>query len=145
MDGRIVVEDDGGQLSDMTTVSWNIGLGETLCYRFRSETSDMEGTVEVSYVSLKSIYSIMDAYNFPLVRSSVQCVCDCPGGATHCHNGINMCGNNTTNCHTYYNPSVKSDGCFLEWMQLSASVCCKIQVTSIFQANSKGPLDICSH
>ena len=76
MDGRIVVEDDGGQLSDMTTVSWNIGLGETLCYRFRSETSDSEGTVEVSYVSLKSIYSIMDTYKFPLVRSSVQCVCD---------------------------------------------------------------------
>lgn len=33
MDGKIVVEDEAGELSDFTTVSWQIGLGETLCYR----------------------------------------------------------------------------------------------------------------
>ena len=132
MDGRIVVEDDGGQLSDMTTVSRSIGLGETLCYRFRSQASDSsQGTVEVTYVSLKSVYSIMDTYKFPLVRSSVQCVCDCPGGASHCHNGVNMCPNTTTNCHTYYNPSVQSVGCFLQWLKLSASICCQLQVLTI--------------
>ena len=48
MDARIVLEDNGGHLSDMTTVSWNIGLGETLCYKFKSETSSVSGTVEVS-------------------------------------------------------------------------------------------------
>ena len=58
----------------------------------------VEGTVEVTYVSLKSIYSIMDTYKFPLVRSAVQCICDCPGGASHCHNGVNMCTNTTNNC-----------------------------------------------
>ena len=44
----------------------------------------MSGHVEVTYTSLKSVYSIMDTYSFPLVRSRVQCTCDCPGGATHC-------------------------------------------------------------
>lgn len=29
-----MVEDDGGQMSDFTTVTWQIGLGETLCYRW---------------------------------------------------------------------------------------------------------------
>ena len=48
VDGKILVEDDGGQMSDFTTLTWQIGLGETLCYKFKSETSSMSGTVEVS-------------------------------------------------------------------------------------------------
>ena len=71
-------------MSDFTTVTWQIGLGETLCYRFRSEAGGASGLVEVTYTSLKSVYSIMDTYSFPLVRSRVQCTCDCPGGAAHC-------------------------------------------------------------
>ena len=120
-------------MTDFTTITWQIGLGETLCYKFRSETSSMAGTVEVTYVSLKSIYSIMDTYKFPLVQSSVQCVCDCPGGVSHCHSGLDMC-TNATNCHTYYNPSVQSGGCFLQWLKLSASICCKIQVKQQLQS-----------
>ena len=64
MDGRIVVEEDGGEAADLTTLTWQIGLGETLCYRFKSETSSLVGKVEVTYVSLKSIYSILDSYHF---------------------------------------------------------------------------------
>ena len=33
MDGKILVEDDTGALTDFTTVTWQIGLGETLCYK----------------------------------------------------------------------------------------------------------------
>ena len=62
MDGKIVVEDEAGELSDFTTVSWQVGLGETLCYRFRSENSGRSGTVEVTFLSLKSVYSILDSY-----------------------------------------------------------------------------------
>ena len=95
--------------------------------RFKSETSGLVGTVEVTYVSLKSIYSIMDSYQFPLVHSSVQCLCDCPGGSSQCDPQTNMCGNKT-NCANYYNPSVQSDGCFFKFLQLSAAMCCSIQV-----------------
>ena len=63
------------------------GLGETLCYKFKSESSGMAGTVEVSYVSLKTVYSVLDSFRFPLVSSSVSCVCDCPGGPSHCQAG----------------------------------------------------------
>jgi hypothetical protein len=28
-----VVEDEGGALTNMTVLTWQIGLGETLCYR----------------------------------------------------------------------------------------------------------------
>ena len=87
----------------------------------------MAGTVEVSYVSLKSIYSIMDTYKFPLVRSDIKCSCDCPGGASHCDSGADLC-QNKTNCANYYNPSVQSTGCFLQWLQLSAAMCCQIKV-----------------
>ena len=100
-DGRVVVEEEGGRLSDLTTVTWQIGLGETLCYRFRSETSEMSGRVEVTFLSLKSVYSIMDTYKFPLVRSSVRCLCDCPGGVSHCEPGADLC-QNQTNCANYY-------------------------------------------
>ena len=55
VDGKILVEDDGGQMSDFTTLTWQIGLGETLCYKFKSETSSVSGTVEVSYQSQASI------------------------------------------------------------------------------------------
>jgi len=127
VDGRIIVEEDGGEVADLTTITWQIGLGETLCYRFKSETSNLAGTVEVTYVSLKSIYSIMDSYQFPLVKSSVQCLCDCPGGSSQCDSQSNMCGN-STNCANYYNPSVKSQGCFFKFLQLSAAMCCSIQV-----------------
>ena len=34
MDGKILVEDDTGIVTDFTTVTWQIGLGETLCYRW---------------------------------------------------------------------------------------------------------------
>ena len=33
MDGKILVEDEAGVMTDFTTVTWQIGLGETLCYR----------------------------------------------------------------------------------------------------------------
>ena len=95
----------------------------------------------MTYTSLKSVYSIMDTYSFPLVRSRVQCTCDCPGGAAHCQvsghiiiiiirliiQGGDMCGN-STNCHTFHSQAVSSTGCFLQWRKLSASVCCKIEV-----------------
>ena len=34
VEGRIVVEEEGGTLTDMTVLTWQIGLGETLCYRY---------------------------------------------------------------------------------------------------------------
>ena len=136
LDGRIVVEEDGEEAADMTTLTWQIGLGETLCYRFKSETSNLAGMVEVTYMSLKTIYSIMDSYKFPLVSSSVSCLCDCPGGASQCDSHTNLCGNKTQ-CVPYYNPSVQSQGCFLHFLQLSATLCCQIQVdTSSFHSAS---------
>ena len=83
-------------------------------------------------MSLKSIYSILDSYQFPLVASSVQCLCDCPGGSSQCDSQTNMCGN-TTNCATYFNPSVRSDGCFFKFLQLSAAMCCSIKVSQLSQ------------
>ena len=130
MDGRIVVEEDGGEAADVTTLTWQIGLGETLCYRFKSETSSLVGTVEVTYVSLKSIYSMLDSYQFPLVHSSVQCLCDCPGGHSQCDSQTNMCAN-ISNCASYYNPSVRSSGCFFNFLHLSAAMCCSIQVKQL--------------
>ena len=85
------------------------------------------GTVEVTYVSLKSIYSMLDSYQFPLVHSSVQCLCDCPGGHSQCDPQTNMCGN-MTNCATYYRSSAASTGCFFNFLKLSAAMCCSIQV-----------------
>jgi hypothetical protein len=75
--------------------------------RFEAEEGSLKGTVEVTYVSLKSVYSIQDrwlpsstfqpspplpspplpplpSYQFPLAQSSVSCLCDCPGGASQC-------------------------------------------------------------
>ena len=68
VDGKILVEDDGGQITDFTTVTWQIGLGETLCYRFRSEASGAAGAVEVTYTSLKAravneISRMLDAFS----------------------------------------------------------------------------------
>ena len=40
-----------------------------------------------------------------------------------------MCGN-STNCHTFTSQAVPSTGCFLQWLKLSASVCCKIEVSA---------------
>ena len=128
MDGRMVVEKDG-EKGDVTTLTWQIGLGETLCYKFKSESSSLVGTVEVTYMSLKTIYSIMDSYQFPLVTSSVSCLCDCPGGASQCDSGTNLC-DNTTNCAPYYNPSVRSQGCLLHFLHLEAAICCNIQVST---------------
>jgi len=128
-DGRISVEHKDGQWSQLTSVRWHLGLDTTLCYKFNGDHGE-GGTVEVTYVSLKSVYSVMDTYKFPLVQSSVSCLCDCPGGASHCQSGHNMC-KNTTNCHTYYNPSVQSQGCFLHWMKLSSALCCQIKVSAL--------------
>ena len=130
MDGRIVVEEDGAESADLTTLTWQIRLGETLCYRFKSETSSLVGTVEVTYVSLKSIYSILDSYQFPLVASSVQCLCDCPGGSSQCDSQTNMCSN-TTNCATHYSHSAVPEGCFFKFLKLSAAMCCSIQVKQL--------------
>ena len=45
-----------------------------------------------------------------------------------------MCGN-STNCHTFHSQAVSSTGCFLQWLKLSASVCCKIEV-SVYSLNT---------
>ena len=87
----------------------------------------MTGTVEVTYMSLKSIYSILDSYQFPLVTSSVQCLCDCPGGSSQCDSQTDLCGN-TTNCANHYHPSAAPEGCFFKFLQLPAAVCCSIKV-----------------
>ncbi len=42
------------------------------------------GVVEVTYVSLRSVYSITDTYQFQLGSASAECSCDCPGGASAC-------------------------------------------------------------
>ena len=33
VDGSVVVEDGGGQVLDLTTLTWQVALGSTLCYR----------------------------------------------------------------------------------------------------------------
>ena len=33
VDGGIVVEDSGGGITDLTTLTWQVALGSTLCYR----------------------------------------------------------------------------------------------------------------
>ena len=92
----------------------------------------MSGHVEVTYTGLKSVYSIMDTYSFPLVRSRVQCTCDCPGGVSHCRGGVasDMCGNSSL-CQTFYSPSHPASGCFFSWLSLSASLCCQIRVSAL--------------
>ncbi len=40
--------------------------------------------MEVTYVSLRSVYSITDTYQFQLGAASAECSCDCPGGASAC-------------------------------------------------------------
>jgi len=127
VDGRILVEEEGGGTQDFTTITWQIGLGETLCYRFKSETGSLSGTVEVTYVSLKSVYSIQDSYKFPLALSTISCLCDCPGGASQCSSTTDLCGN-ATNCANYYSPSVPATGCFFSFLKLSAALCCSVQV-----------------
>ncbi|CAB4064408.1 unnamed protein product [Lepeophtheirus salmonis] len=70
------------EISDFTTLQWQIRLGETVCYRFKSETpSGLKGYIEVTYESIRSIYSISNHYFFRLAKSNVQCYCDCPGGS----------------------------------------------------------------
>ena len=105
--------------------TFNEAITKNIWYRFSGPDTEA-GMVEVSYTSLRAVYPVLDSYSFPLVRSRVRCVCDCPGGAAHCP--ADLCGN-TTNCHTHYSPSVPSTGCFLSWLQLSASLCCSIQVS----------------
>ena len=90
MDGEVVVEQEDGRFLNLTNVSWQLGLGSALCYKFRSE-QEARGRMEVSYVSLKTLYSVLDTFTFPLVSSSVSCVCDCPGGPSHCQAGKDNC------------------------------------------------------
>ena len=131
--GKIQVEEESGNSVNLTNVSWQLGLSSALCYKFQSDHQhqhhqEARGTVEVSYVSLKTIYPVMDTYRFPLVSSQVSCVCDCPGGPSHCEaGGGELCGNSSL-CTSYYNPSVRSAGCFLQWLKLSSALCCSLRV-----------------
>ena len=86
LDGKVVVEQEDGRFLNLTNVSWQLGLTSSLCYKFLSDRK-VAGRVEVTYVSLKTIYSVLDSFRFPLVSSSVSCVCDCPGGPSHCQAG----------------------------------------------------------
>ena len=128
-----------------------VGLQDTLCYRFHTKQA-LTGSVEVilhpqnnrdcfqtvvqvSYVSLRSVYPVMESYWFWLAASRVSCLCDCPGGASHCSpHSTRLCGN-MTNCAEYYNPSVESAGCVLGWLSLSAALCCSVQAQQTCQAS----------
>ncbi|XP_040568877.1 cell fusion protein aff-1 [Lepeophtheirus salmonis] len=137
MDGRILVESQTGEISDFTTLQWQIRLGETVCYRFKSETpSGLKGYIEVTYESIRSIYSISNHYFFRLAKSNVQCYCDCPGGSNSCNTNTRSC-EGKDNCINYYSSSVSSAGCFLKFLKISSSVCCSIGVERLEKDENK--------
>ena len=39
VDGGIVVEDGEGGVADITTITWQVALGSTLCYRYNQNKS----------------------------------------------------------------------------------------------------------
>ena len=51
-DSSVVVEEAGGQLENFTAVSWQIGLGDTLCYRC-SYCPDIDATALLPELSRK--------------------------------------------------------------------------------------------
>ena len=59
----------GGRMSrildGMVTESGILSAFCNICQRFKSETGSLSGTVEVTYVSLKSVYSIQDRWDCP--------------------------------------------------------------------------------
>ena len=130
IDGKIMLTDHTGDSALLTSVFWHLGLNTTLCYNFLDQVRGVEGRVEVTYTSLKTVYSILESYTFPLVTSRVQCTCDCPGGVSHCQHGQDLC-HNSSHCTTFFSPSVQSTGCFLSFLKLSSSLCCKISVSPI--------------
>ena len=75
------------------SLQWQIGLGETLCYRFRPSTpgggsgsSLVKGsTIQVSFLNIRHIYPIANSYHFKLARVQPRCNCDCPGGSNFCN------------------------------------------------------------
>ena len=75
---------------------WQIGLGDTACYRFKtppdvnnnsnsSDVLDRRGSIEVTFLSLRSVHAISNAYHFRLAAARAECLCDCPGGKGQCH------------------------------------------------------------
>ena len=52
-------------LDGMVTESGILSAFCNICQRFKSETGSLSGTVEVTYVSLKSVYSIQDRWDCP--------------------------------------------------------------------------------
>ena len=127
MEGHVTMETSGGEKSSVTLLTWQAGLGETLCYKFSGEQEG--GSIEVTYQSLHAVYPILSSYMFPLAESSVSCLCDCPGGSSQCSPQTNLCGNKT-NCANYYNPSVQATGCFFNFLKISAAICCSLKVSS---------------
>lgn len=85
IESKIAVESsDDGTLRNFTTIQWQIGLGETACYKFE------ETSVRVTYSALKSVYPIINSYAFFLAdEPEVRCTCDCPGGRSRCRPEIN--------------------------------------------------------
>ena len=49
MDGKILVEDEAGVMTDFTTVTWQIGLGETLCYRSVISHCDLTCSIVINH------------------------------------------------------------------------------------------------
>ncbi|TRY75096.1 hypothetical protein TCAL_00601 [Tigriopus californicus] len=107
---------------------WQIGLGQTLCYQFKSPgNSDHGGLIEVSFRSMRSVYAIANSYFFKLAKTNLGCFCDCPGGANHCNTFTDRCGNKP-NCHNVFMTDTQSSGCFLKFLKLSSAVCCTVEV-----------------
>ena len=73
-------------------IQWRIGLHDTLCYRFFSLEDDdggLRGSIQITFVSLKSLYSVSNSYEFGLAEAGVRCNCDCPGGGNICYTDTN--------------------------------------------------------
>ena len=61
---------------------WQIGLGETLCYRYSASGASATvapSMIEVTYQSVRHVYPVSNSYYFKLAQADVKCVCDCPG------------------------------------------------------------------
>ncbi|VDP10566.1 unnamed protein product [Soboliphyme baturini] len=132
-------EVDTTEIEVMTSVSLNLGLDETACFEInvghRNSSKATGAEVEdssiwlyaVRYASLEQIHPIKEQYVFsvPLLKS--KCVCDCPGGDTHCTPGSHLrnCSLKPF-CVSTFHPHQHSAGCQHDG---EATVCCEVIIS----------------
>ena len=135
--------DQNNKKGTIKTTAALIGLGETLCYKVKLQTSKANGNrlsvterlFAVKFVGAQQQFDYKIGYNFSVPILDTKCVCSCPNSKSDsciqaqegCRKNSNSTESSDSQCFVVSATGQTPEGCV--WIGGEATTCCQVMVS----------------